>query len=248
MISVIILGYGNLAYHLTNTFLKTKNINVKQVYNRSIKKIEHLKNKTLITDNLKNLEKADVYIISVSDNAIKNISSKIDLKNCFVVHTSGATSINDLKNNGRKGVFYPLQSFSKNKEVNFNEIPFCLEAQYNEDLELLKQLALLISKKIYSINSEQRKQLHLSAVFVNNFTNYMYKIGDDICNKYNIPFEILLPLIKETALKVEYLSPKEAQTGPAIRNDEITIKNHLKLLNEEQHKIYKLLTKSIQNG
>jgi predicted short-subunit dehydrogenase-like oxidoreductase (DUF2520 family) len=101
---------------------------------------------------------------------------------------------------------------------------------------------------MYAINSEQRKTIHLAAVFVNNFTNHLYKIGNDICKKNNVPFEILQPLIKETASKIEELSPKKAQTGPAIRNDKKTIKNHLNLLDKKQQKIYKIFTKSIQNG
>lgn len=248
MISVTIIGYGNVAHHLINTFLHTKNISIVQVYNRSVKKVEHLKNKISIINDLTQLQKANVYIISVTDNAIEEVSSRIKLKNSLVVHTSGATSIKSLKNNGRKGVFYMLQSFSKDKIIDFNKIPFCLEAENDKDLELLKQLALCIGKKTYNINSQQRSKLHVSAVFVNNFTNHLYKIGNDICKQYNIPFEILNPIIQETATKVEYLSPKEAQTGPAIRNDTKTIEKHLSLLNEEQQKIYKLLTKSIQNG
>ena len=139
-------------------------------------------------------------------------------------------------------------TFSKDKKVDFNEVPFCLEAENKKDEEQLKELANLIGEKIYSINSEQRKALHVAAVFVNNFTNYMYNIGSDICKEHQVPFDILLPLIKETASKIETLLPEKAQTGPAIRNDKTTIKNHLDLLNKEQQKIYKIITKSIQNG
>jgi predicted short-subunit dehydrogenase-like oxidoreductase (DUF2520 family) len=123
-----------------------------------------------------------------------------------------------------------------------------LEAEHINDYKVLEKLAKSIGKKIYSINSEQRKTLHVAAVFVNNFTNHLYKIGNDICKENKVPFEILQPLIKETASKIEHLSPKEAQTGPAIRNDKKTIQNHLNLLNQNQQKIYKTLTKSIQNG
>ena len=141
-----------------------------------------------------------------------------------------------------------LQSFSKEKPVNFLDIPFCLESENKEDYKLLEQLANSIGVKIFNINSEQRKVLHVAAVFVNNFTNHLYKIGNDICNTNNVPFEVLQPLITETSEKIKALSPKKAQTGPAIRKDKKTIKNHLELLNKEQQKIYKILTKSIQNG
>lgn len=230
MISVLLVGKGNVATHLHNTFLSIDNIVFTQISSRD----------------LKNIPKADITIIAVSDDAIAEVSSKI--KNTFVVHTSGACSINELKNTTNKGVFYMLQTFSKDKKVDFSEVPFCLEAENKKDEEQLKEIAKLIGKKIYTVNSEQRKALHVAAVFVNNFTNYLYKIGNDICKEHHVPFDILMPLIKETASKIETLSPEKAQTGPAIRNDKITIKNHLDLLNKEQQKIYKIITKSIQNG
>ena len=133
-----------------------------------------------------------------------------------------------------------LQTFSKDKEIDFSEIPFCLEAENEKDYNLLKTLALSIGQKVYSISSKQRKTIHVAAVFVNNFTNHLYKIGNDICKQNNVPFEILLPLIKETSLKIEQLEPKNAQTGPAIRKDKKTINNHLNLLNDDQQEIYKI--------
>jgi len=230
MISVLLIGKGNVATHLRNTFLSIDNIVFTQISSRD----------------LTNIPKADITIIAVTDDAIAEVSSKI--KNPLVVHTSGACSINELKNTTNKGVFYMLQTFSLEKKVELNEVPFCLEAENKNDEDQLKELANLLSKKIYTVKSEQRKALHVAAVFVNNFTNYMYKIGNDICKEHQVPFDILLPLIKETASKIETLLPEKAQTGPAIRNDKKTIKNHLDLLNIEQQKIYKMITKSIQNG
>ncbi|QOD61561.1 DUF2520 domain-containing protein [Polaribacter haliotis] len=230
MISVVIVGNGNVATHLVNAFSKVDAIKATQINSRD----------------LSNIPKADLTIIAVSDDAIAEVSSKIE--NSFVVHTSGSFSIENLKNTSNKGVFYMLQTFSKDKKVNFAEIPFCLETENGSDYKLLETVAKSIGKKIYNVNSEQRKALHVAAVFVNNFTNQMYKIGNDICDEHKVPFEILQPLIQETALKIETLSPKKAQTGPAIRNDKKTIKNHLELLHKEQQKIYKLITKSIQNG
>ena len=230
MISVLLVGKGNVATHLRNTFLSIDNIVFTQISSRD----------------LTNIPKADITIIAVTDDAIAEVSSKI--KNPLVVHTSGACSINELKNTTNKGVFYMLQTFSLEKKVELNEVPFCLEAENKKDEDQLKELANLLSKKIYTVKSEQRKALHVAAVFVNNFTNYLYKIGNDICKEHQVPFDILLPLIKETASKIETLLPEKAQTGPAIRNDKKTIKNHLDLLNIEQQKIYKMITKSIQNG
>jgi len=230
MISVLLVGKGNVASHLKTAFLNADTIRVTQISSRQLEIIPH----------------ADITIIAVSDDVITEVSSKI--KNDFVVHTSGSVAMNDLKNNSKKGIFYMLQTFSKDKIVDFSEVPFCLEAEHIEDYKLLEKLAKSIGKKTYSISSKQRKTLHLAAVFVNNFTNHLYKIGNDICKENKVPFEILQPLIKETVSKIEHLSPKKAQTGPAIRNDKKTIQNHLNLLNQNQQKIYKTLTKSIQNG
>jgi predicted short-subunit dehydrogenase-like oxidoreductase (DUF2520 family) len=230
MISVAIIGNGNVATHLTNVFLKADAISVTQINSRK----------------LNNIPKAMVTIIAVSDAAIAKVSSKI--KNTLVVHTSGSVAMKSLANTTNKGVFYMLQTFSKDKKVNFDDVPFCLEAENAEDYKLLETLAKSIGNKTYAVNSEQRKALHVAAVFVNNFTNHLYKIGNDICEEYRVPFEVLQPLIKETSEKINHLSPEKAQTGPAIRKDEETLKNHLEMLNEKQQKIYKILTKSIQNG
>lgn len=246
MISVVILGSGNVAYHLAKAFLNTENVIVKQIYARSIEQIQEFQHATSITDDISLLVAADVYILAISDNSISEVSSH--LQNKFVVHTSGSVAMNSLQNSGRKGVFYPLQSFSKNKQVDFNTIPFCLETETHEDYQLLETLAKTIGTKIYPINSLQRSKLHVAAVFVNNFVNHMYTIGNDICNTYNVPFEVLLPLIEETASKISTISPKDAQTGPAKRNDTETISRHLETLNESQKEVYKLITKSIQNG
>ena len=247
MIKIVILGNGNVATHLTKAFYKNKDARVVQVYTRSTKPKFCLKNNIEITHNINNLKDADVYIISISDDAIVAFSKQLDLKDKLVVHTSGSVAMRDLVCNARKGVFYPLQTISKNAKVKFKKIPICLESENEKDYLLLEKLANTISKKVYKINSEQRQNLHVAAVFVNNFTNYLYKIGNDICDEKNVKFEILKPLILETANKIKQISPEEAQTGPAKRNDKKTIKKHLELLTNEQQKIYNLLSKSISS-
>ena len=245
MIKVVILGGGNVAFHLTSNFFKIKQVKVIQVYNRNIDTIAHLKSKTAITNNLNELKDADIYIISVSDDAVLEISSKLSFKNKLVVHTSGSIAMSDLLSKSNKGVFYPLQSFSKNSKIDFSTIPICIEAEKDEDLVLLEKIGNLISKHIYFIDSEQRKQLHIAAVFVNNFVNHLYHLGNKICDNNNIPFDILQPLINETAKKITSLPPFEAQTGPAKRNDLKTIEKHKAMLTNNQQEIYTLLTKSI---
>lgn len=229
MISLAIVGNGNLGFHLYKKFAQNSLINVTQINSRD----------------QNSLVEFDISIIAVADNAISEVSSFI--KSPLVVHTSGTTHINQLQNTTRKGVFYPLQSFSKDKEVDFSEIPFCLETENSKDLEQLKELVIALNAKPFQINSNQRKRIHVAAVFVNNFTNHLYKMAQDICVEHDVPFDILLPLIEETAKKVQTLSPSDAQTGPAIRNDEETIKNHLNLLNDSQQEIYQKLTASIQS-
>ena len=230
MISVLIIGNGNVATHLEKAFLSANTIAVTKISSRKLESIPN----------------AMVTILAVSDDAIATISSNI--KNSLVVHTSGSFSMEALKNSTHKGVFYMLQTFSKEKEIDFSAVPFCLEAENDEDYLLLERVARTIGVKIYAVNSKQRKALHVAAVFVNNFTNHLYAIGNDICEKNQVPFEILHPLIQETSEKIKILSPKKAQTGPAIRNDERTIKNHLEGLPKDQRKIYKLITQAIKNG
>ena len=148
------------------------------------------------------LKEVDIYILAVSDNSISELSKYINAKNKLVVHTSGCVDINEIQSDSNKGAFYPLQSFSKDKSVDFSEIPICIEASTKKDLDLLESLAKSISNSIYKINSEQRKSLHASAVFVNNFVNHLYHLSHEICKENNIPFEILSPLIKETAKNI----------------------------------------------
>ena len=147
----------------------------------------------------------------------------------------------------RYGVFYPMQTFSKQREVNFQEVPFFVEAKRPEDVELLKAVAATLSEKVYEASSEQRKSLHLAAVFICNFTNHMYALAADLLEKYNLPFDVMLPLIDETARKVHELAPRDAQTGPAVRYDENVMNNHLAMLVDSPalQGIYKLMSKSI---
>ncbi len=248
MITVTILGAGNVATHLFKAFDAAENVKVKQWYNRSLKSIQAYKNKVTLTDNLSQLEQADVYIIAISDDAIANLSGKLPFTDRLVVHTSGSVNVHDLDKKNRRGVFYPLQTFSKAAAIDFANVPICLEVLEKTDLKTLKVLAKAIGSKSHKVNTDQRKALHLAAVFVNNFTNQLYRVAHEITEAKGVEFDILKPLILETAKKVQDLSPYMAQTGPAKRNDKKTITKHLQLLESEQHKaIYELLTASIQH-
>ena len=247
MISVILLGAGNVAIHLYKAFNNANDIAVNQWFNRSLEPLQPFKNDVEITNDISKLKKADVYILAISDDAIANLSTKLPFKNQLIVHTSGSVNIHHLSKKNRRGVFYPLQTFSKEANVDFSEIPICLEIEHKQDLNILKSLATAINCNFHKVNSDQRSALHLAAVFVNNFTNQLYRIGHEITESESIDFNILKPLIKETAKKIDTLSPYLAQTGPAKRNDVKTIKKHLKTLDKNIHKeIYELMTKSIQ--
>ena len=247
MISIVLIGTGNIATHLFDTFLLYDTLNVLQVVGRSKKSLSHFSNKTATCMLSSTIKKADIYIIAVSDDAIPIVSKTIEHLNGLVVHTSGSVSLESLSFNKNSGVFYPLQTFTKGAKVDFRKIPICLETKEKEDLKTLHFIAETISDSVYEISSEQRQHLHLAAVFVNNFTNYMYTIGHEICDDNKVLFDILKPLIKETAQKLNTLEPYEAQTGPARRNDIETMQRHLdQLKTKDQKKIYKLLSETIQ--
>ncbi len=249
MIKISLIGSGNVAHHLIQAFESSSEIELVQVFSRRKESVQIDISEEKIISDYKQLKQADLYIISVSDDAIFEVAEQLPFSDRLVVHTSGTKPMHILSDNNRKGVFYPLQTFSKNKTVNFKQIPICLESENPEDLKLLHQVANLISDKVFEIDSEKRKALHVAAVFVSNFVNHLYHIGEEICRENTIPFEVLKPLIMEVADKVNYLNPKEAQTGPAKRGDMQTINAHLKFLkdNPNQQEIYQLLTQAILN-
>ena len=248
MIKVVLIGSGNVAQHLIQVLLQAKNVDLIQAFARNPSHLSHLLPSTKIISDYQKITEADLYIISVSDNAIAEVSAKLPFENRLVVHTSGSSNISVLNEKNRKGVFYPLQTFTKGKDIDFAPIPICLEAENESDYELLEKLGNCISEKVVHISSEQRKSLHVAAVFVCNFVNHLYEIGNEICEENNVPFEVLHPLIQETAHKITELSPREAQTGPALRNDTKTIEKHIDFIENPEYKnLYQLLTQSIQH-
>lgn len=247
MTTVILLGAGNVATHLYKAFSTAENISVTQWYNRTRESIKTYANEVEITDSLDELKEADLYIMAVSDDSIEQLSKDLPFTNRLVAHTSGSVSMHALDKKNDIAVFYPLQTFSKDAEITFSEVPICIEAIDKGHRKFLKTLANDLGCKSYKISTSQRQSLHLAAVFVNNFTNQLYRIGHEICESKSVEFEILKPLIQETAKKVQEMSPYRAQTGPARRNDKKTIKRQLKLIENEEHKtIYEVLTDSIK--
>lgn len=245
MIKVVLLGLGNVGVHLAEAFINSRQIELVQIYSRTNRSNGSSIESIPVTNKIKELEVADVYIIAITDDAISEFSEQLKFKNGLVVHTSGNIPVKALKCTANKGVFYPLQTFTKKQDIDFKKIPIVFEVEKQGDFEVLEKLSKSISDYTFNLNSDQRKHLHIAAVFANNFSNHMYKLAYDICEENGVSFDLLKPLIMETAVKIQTVSPKNAQTGPAVRNDKKVIENHLQLLNKKQKEIYTLVTNSI---
>ncbi|MBE9469090.1 MAG: DUF2520 domain-containing protein [Bacteroidetes bacterium] len=246
--TIVFIGAGNLATNLSIAFKKA-GYSILQVYSRTEKSARELSKKINCdyTIDINKLKKADIYFFAVGDKVIKKLLESNNFENKFIVHTAGSVSIDVFKDKSNNyGVFYPIQTFSKERIVDFKNIPICIEANNRDSQKLLENIVNSISDDLRIINSEQRKLIHLTAVFACNFVNHLYSISSDILKKGNISFDILKPLIIETANKIIDNDPKCAQTGPAVRNDNQTIEKHLKMLNDDNLKnIYKLFSDDI---
>ena len=245
--NISIIGAGNMAYQLAHALLSLPQVTITQLYSRSSFSAEFSHLQIEKVTNLSQLRPADLCILAVKDDAIASVSAALPFKNQLVVHTSGNTDMLSISSQNRRGVLYPLQTMSKQTLVNFSQVPFCLEAENPTDYQLLHHLASLLSTQIYPLSSYQRKILHVAAVFLNNFTNHLVHISQQICQKEQVPFKILEPLLTETFAKLQKIPAYEAQTGPARRNDTATIASHLSLLNETEKEIYQIITNSIIN-
>lgn len=243
---IVLIGSGNVAFHLAKAFTEAQ-IPISQIFGRNITELQKISEQFSIPFSTETLVDADLYIISVSDSSIAEVSALIKNENALVTHTSGSVSREALSGNFRKSVFYPLQTFSKSKNLDYSKIPFFIDVENEKDEEILKNLASKISKNVMLANDEKRKYIHLTAVFACNFVNHLYARAKEISDSQEIPFDYFLPLIDETTQKIHELEPKLAQTGPAIRNDEKVLKLHESLLtDEEKLKIYKTLNESIK--
>jgi predicted short-subunit dehydrogenase-like oxidoreductase (DUF2520 family) len=250
-IKVSIIGAGNVATHLGQRFFDCK-ISLVNVFSRDYLKAQQLAKRVeaIPVNQLSDLsDEADIFIIAVKDDAIRLVAEQILFQNKLVVHTSGATPSTVFeKAFERYGIFYPLQTFSVGQPVNFETLPICVDANSVEDLKLLEDLGKLICPNIYKIDDKERAILHVCAVMVNNFTNHLYSIANDVLDRENISMNILKPLIQETVNKIQSNSPKEMQTGPAARKDSQTIKEHLDFLEKypNYQMMYRMMSESIQ--
>lgn len=234
----VIIGAGNVASHLSQALHKA-GFSIVQIYSRtetSAKTLAEILQCAYTTEISEVIHTADIYFYCVKDDVLPEMIEKNQNYAAIHVHCSGSTSIDIFTNKKtRFGVIYPLQTFSKEKEVTFTEIPLFIEASDNEVFEKLSEIANKISEKVFTANSHQRLNLHLAAVFACNFVNYLYDVADNILHRAELPFELLLPLITETAEKIKHLSPYEAQTGPAVRFDKNIITKHIETLAGENN-------------
>lgn len=249
MYSVSIIGSGNVAARLGHLFSKKK-FELAGIYSRNKNAVNALavELKVPVVQQLKDLPQADLTILAVSDNAITHVASHMPVNSkTLVVHTSGITTLDALMPHERRGVFYPLQSLSKNKETNWENVPLLIETTNRKDEELLQSVALQLTLPCHILNYEQRQYIHLAAVFANNFTNRLYAIAFEIAGMHGLDPTLLTPLIQETAAKIKCLSPHDAQTGPARRRDSATIEQHVDLLRQhsQYRQLYEIMSRSI---
>lgn len=249
--NIVFIGAGNVATHL-GLALQNTGRQIVQVYSRTEENARLLSGKLHadFTVDLKTINPdADLYIITVADDAVEKVADLLWVNRSLVVHTSGSVSIDVLqKCSENYGVLYPFQTFSKAREIDFSVVPLCIEANSKDNLLLLEQLARNLSQKVVKVDSEKRKILHLAGVFASNFPNFMYRIADQILTENKLDFDLLRPLILETAMKVQEMRPENAQTGPASRGDEAILRKHSELLKEypEYRRIYNILSDGIR--
>ncbi|MFW5759131.1 MAG: Rossmann-like and DUF2520 domain-containing protein [Bacteroidota bacterium] len=249
---IVLIGAGNVATQIGLSLVK-KGYKIESVYSRTIDSARQLARKidSSFTDDLEQLPaKVHFCIFSVSDHALEEILRKFPHKNLLSVHTSGSMDLNVFEKTGfkRYGVFYPLQTFSKNIPSHFHSIPLLIEADSKSDLDILRKIAGDLSNDVREINSQQREILHVAAVFACNFTNHMLAVADILLRENKLDFGLLYPLIEETIKKVRYAKPIDLQTGPAVRDDKNVIEKHLNKLLPSPHfrKMYNFMTESIQ--
>ena len=250
--SIVFIGAGNLATNLAVSLYK-KGFRLVQVYSRTEESARMLAQavEASYTTNISEVAAdAQLYVVSLKDDAFLELLPRLveGREKGLWVHTAGSISVNVWQRYAQRfGVFYPMQTFSKARLVDFHEIPIFVESNSEADTQFLKDIASALSTRVYKCTSEERQSLHLAAVFACNFTNHMYALASRLLTKYNLPFEVMLPLIDETARKVHTMNPQVAQTGPAVRYDRQIIDKHLAMLADEpeMQQIYCLLSESI---
>lgn len=247
--SAVLFGTGNVGTHFAKALIES-GIELKQIYSRTpehAKELGSKKNVVPISDLKEADTSADLWLISVTDDAIPEILDQLPDYDGIVAHTAGSISIDILSRFEKRGVFYPFQTLSKNRAVDYNEVPFLIEGSDPETTRKLLKLAGILSERVSEADSALRARLHIAAVLACNFVNHLYTLSADLLEEGGLSFKYLTPLIKETTQKVLFMSPHDAQTGPAIRNDKAVMAKHLERLADKPalQEIYRLLSNDI---
>jgi predicted short-subunit dehydrogenase-like oxidoreductase (DUF2520 family) len=246
---IVIIGAGNVATHLSLALQKTP-ASIVQIYSRSEQSVSELAKriKTVWTTQIADLSPdADLYLFAVKDDALQEIIPQMPANKGLWIHTAGSVPMDIFKGYAQRyGVLYPLQTFSKSRGIDLQTVPFFVEACSPDDELVLMKFAGMVSNNVQSLTSEKRKYVHLAAVFACNFSNHLYTLAYRLLEEQHIPRDVLLPLISETAAKINSLSPLKAQTGPAVRHDLNVMNSHMELLTDPAMKeIYQLISKNI---
>ena len=250
--NIVLIGSGNVATVLGRKS-QAAGHRIIQVYNRNADHANVLATRlgTTSTSYISSIEKkADLMIIALRDEAVSNLVQEIGEVRSVLVHTAGALSIDEVRGSNKSfGVLYPLQSLRKEIEI-LPALSILIEGNNAGTLRHLKEFAFSIAETVTEADDETRLKYHLAATMVNNFTNHLYGLAASFCEKENISFAVLQPLIEETAIRLRKTSPKKTQTGPAIRNDTSTIEKHGDLLKKYPDilKMYNLFTSEIQKS
>ena len=248
MIRIGLVGTGNVAIALAREIRRHEAFTLVQLIGRDKNKIPKDLIDIPFSDQFNALPTCDMILIAVSDHAIQEVSNQLPLTDAVVAHTSGASSMDLLSNHKHRGVFYPLQTFSKQQPLTWSEIPILWEGNNKLVDEKLESLSQLLSPLAVQSDEKQRLSMHLAAVVVNNFTNHLYAEAHRFCKSKHVNFDLLVPLIEETTRKIKQLDPRESQTGPAARGDTQTIQRHMAIpMTEELSDIYSLFTSQLLN-
>jgi len=252
---IALIGAGNVATCL-GPRLKEAGHEITAVYSRTVESARALADRlgATYTTDLKTVPASDAAIVMLKDDALKELAPAISdsLNDTLLLHTAGSVSMDIWYTAGamKYGVLYPMQTFSKTSVIDWSQVPLFIEGSSDQTLNSIRELALTVSPDVTVLSSEGRKKLHLAAVFTCNFSNHMYAIAEQLLADEGVPFRVMLPLVRETASKVETMSPKDAQTGPAIRGDRKVIDEHLELLkdNPEYAQLYRLISTDINKN
>ena len=252
-VNITFIGAGNVAWHLAPALENAGHV-VQEVYSKTGRSAQKLVGKLYDAEVATDLDfsqsGSDLFIIAIPDDEISAVSAEIILPDqSILVHTSGAKPLEEIQVEAASaiGVFYPLQTFSKDRKVSFDHVPFLIESNHKAAEKILVNIAKSISKNVQVVDSQRRGQLHVSAVFACNFTNHMMRISEQLLNDAQLDFDILRPLIAETVEKSLLMKPSQSQTGPAMRGDLETLDKHMKLLesNSAYAEIYRLISQNI---